>query len=175
MKKRTLLINLIILSLILFLSGNVFAQWDTSTSEDQMTGEKTCYATSSSVNSTEPMGFPYSDTKAWIGIGTDGSDEWVYIGFSESPNLTDTSIQDGYDKINTRIKWNEDEIEEKGLTQKWGSKFIHFQDNDYIISKIESSNTLLIELNWYGEDTVYYSFSLDGSAAAINEIRKEFE
>jgi hypothetical protein len=47
----------------------------------------------------EPIGFPYSNIKAVLGVGYDGVDEWVYIQFSQSPNLLNTTIRDGYDII----------------------------------------------------------------------------
>lgn len=177
MKKKILIINLIMFVLIFLATVNAFAEWRVSSSEDEMTGEKQYYAMSPSVKSTESMGFPYSSTNAWLGVGTDGDQEWCFIGFSETPNLTDASTKDGYNLIDTRIKWNDDsdKIENTKLTQSWGAKFLHFRSDEDIISKIEESNTLLIELGWYGEGDVYFDFSLKGSAAAINEIRNKFE
>ena len=169
---KTKLIKLTLLITIISLSLSVFAdnKWATHVSKDEMTEAKTWYAFSPSGGPVKKMSFPYEDTEAWLGIGCDGEDEWVYIGFNVSPNLTGTTTKDGYDLINTRIKWD-DQIEDITLTQSWGSRFLHFMDDESVISKIAKSKTVLLELNWYGEGKVYFRFPLDGSAAAINEIR----
>ncbi|MDO7976748.1 hypothetical protein [Oceanotoga teriensis] len=171
-KKLTIFL---ILSVFL-LSITVYAedQWDTSVSNDPMTGTKTWYANSPMVTSTETLDFPYSDVKAWIGIGYDGKEEWVYIGFTSSPNIVDTITKDGYNVINTRIKWD-DKIELISLRQEWGAKFIHFRDDKTIVSKISNSNTVLLELNWYSNGNVYFNFPLEGASSAIDKIYKEFE
>ncbi|NLY91868.1 MAG: hypothetical protein GX081_09755 [Firmicutes bacterium] len=169
------IIRLAMFITIIFLSLSVFAnnQWTTSVSKDEMTEAETWYAFSPSVGPVKKMSFPYGDTKAWLGIGCDGEDEWVYVGFTVSPNLTGTTTRDGYDLIYTRIKWD-DQIEDITLTQSWGSKFLHFTDDESVISKIAKSKSVLFELNWYGEGKVYFRFPLDGSAAAINKIRNAF-
>ena len=175
-KKKNINMVIIILVLSLTISATISAsaQWTTSVSKDEMDETETWYATSSYTSPTEKMSFPYGNIKAWLGIGYNGKQEWVYIGFNDSPNLTDTSIKDGYDLISTRIKWN-DEVENIVLTQKWGSKFIHFRDDKAIVSKINQSDTVLLELNWYGEGKVYFRFSLVGSSDAINKIHSAFE
>ena len=155
---------------LLLLPGQSAAKWSTSVSKDAMTGEKSCYAHSASTGPTERMGFPYNDVKAWIGIGSDGRSEWAYVGFSDSPNLTDTDIGDGYTKIRTRIKWD-DQVENVTMIQMWGAEFLHFENDNVIIKRIAESSTVLLELNWFGEGKTYFQFSLGGSSAAIAKIR----
>ena len=102
--------------ILVTLSIPVVAQWNVSNSTDEMTGEKSSYCSSSSIYPTKSMDFPYSDVKAWIGIGCDGDSEWAYIGFTTPPNLIGTDTQDSYDIVSTRIKWN-DNLEEQTFTQ----------------------------------------------------------
>lgn len=166
--------NIVILILVLSITAFASAQWEVSTSEDIMTGTETWYATSPFVNPVSKMKFPYGDTKAWLGIGHDGESEWVYIGFTNAPNLNDTTIKDGYNLIETRIKWDND-LEDVTLTQRWGSQFIHFRNYAEAIAKIGKSNTLLIELDWYGQGKVHFRFPLAGSADAIEEMRAAFK
>ncbi len=149
------------------------AKWRVTVSKDEMTGEEIWYALSPEVSSTEPMNFPYEDTKAVLGVGYNGEDEWVYIGFNVTPNPLDTTIGDGYYIITTRIKWD-DEIETTKLTQEWGSKYLHFTEDEEVVSKIINSDTMLLELNWYGEGKVYFRFPLEGAAEAIDEIYSKF-
>ena len=153
----------------MILSSHVTAQWDVTTSKDEMTGEISSYCSSPITAPTKIMSFPYGDTKGWLGIGCDGESEWVYAGFTNAPNLQDTEIGDGYNKIKTRIKFD-DEVQDVYMSQKWNSKFIHFYDVG-VIDKIMKANTILLELDWYGEGNVYFRFSGAGSTKAINQIR----
>ena len=163
--------RILLLGFLFILSGQMNAQWDVSTSKDEMTGDVSSYCSSPSTTSTKTMSFPYSDTRGWIGVGCDGNSEWVYVGFTEAPNLQNTSIGDGFNSISTRIKFD-DNVETVRMTQKWTSKFIHFNNDKDIIEKIINSNTVLIELDWYGEGSTYFRFNLGGSTKAINQIRQ---
>lgn len=116
------------------------------------------------------MGFPYNDVRAWLGVGCDGSNEWAYFGFSESPNITDDQTESSYSVIRTRVRWDHS-VENTALIQEWGAKFIGFHDDSAAIANIARANTVLLELNWYGEGRVYFEFSLKGSSAAVQQMR----
>lgn len=146
--------------------------WGTSSSKDKMTGKKSSYASSPTVDATKRMGFPYSDVKAWLGVGCDATSEWAYIGFNKAPNLSDTETKDGYNLIRTRVKWG-DKVVNVTLTQKWGASFIHFNDDKPAISNIVKYGSALVELKWHGEQGTYFEFPLKGSSAALKKIRKE--
>jgi hypothetical protein len=144
--------------------------WETSTSKDEMTGEMSAYMHSPEASSSKDMDFPYSDTKAWIGVGCNKKSEWAYVGFSNTPNLANTENEDGYHVINTRIKWDS-KIEKVALTQNWGADFLHFPDDSSTIKKLEASKTVLLELQWHGQQPTYFEISLEGTAKALSEIR----
>jgi len=165
---KVLVKNVIIILIVS--SSYCLGQWNVSISKDEMTGESTSYVSSPSIGSNKPMGFPYSDTKAWMGVGCDGKDYWVYFGFTNAPNLADTEIETGYNIIRTRIKWDEN-LESVKLTQKWQSKFLHFDDDKIILQKIINSKYVLLELDWYGEGKVYFKFPLEGANKALDEMR----
>ena len=137
-----------------------------------MTGKRQVFASSPTVHAVEKMDFPYHDVTAWLGVGCDGKDEWAYIGFSQAPNLTDTETESGYNRINTRIKWDE-AIQNVELIQQWGASFLHFLAERRAIAKMASSNSALLELDWYGQNHAYFNFPLDGAANAISEMRKQ--
>jgi RNA polymerase subunit RPABC4/transcription elongation factor Spt4 len=146
--------------------------WSTSTSKDEMTGKISAYASSPVKLPTKGMSFPYSDVHAWLGVGCNNENEWAYIGFNSQPNLANTETEDGYNVIKTRIKWNS-ELENVVLTQAWGAKFIHFRNGSAAIEKIVGSNSALLELQWHGEQSTYFDFSLNGSSRALSEIRSK--
>lgn len=161
---------IVIIVILVTLSMPVLAQWDVSNSTDEMTGKTTAYCSSPITYPTKSMDFPYSDTQAWLGIGCDGDTEWVYIGFTNEPNLLNTNTEDGYNAISTRIKWDDDLLNES-FTQIWGAKFIHFKNDWIAIQNVMKSNTLLVELNWHGNGKTYFKFNLAGSSKAIAEMR----
>lgn len=145
-------------------------QWRTSTSKHEMTGKFSAYAQSPSAAPSKKMDFPYHDVNGWIGVGCNSENEWVYFGFDSAPNLTKDKAKDGYNLIKTRVKWN-NQMENVSLTQDWGSRFIHFQNDSSAIAKIAASKTAMLELQWHGEQPAYLTFTLNGSSKAISEIR----
>ena len=145
--------------------------WSVRSSLDEMTGERSSYCSSKSTSATREMAFPYDDVSGSIVIGCDGQDEWAYVHFTEEPNLLGTIIGDGYHSIPTRIKFD-DSIERVYMTQTWGSKAIHFNDDYNIIRKIMKARTILLELEWYGNGKTYFEFSGTGSTGSINEMRQ---
>lgn len=147
--------------------------WRVSDSVDEMTGEQSFYSISQKIPPTNQMSFPYDDVVAWIGVGCSGTEEWAYIGFSTAPNLTNDETKDGYDKIYTRIKWD-DSIDNATFLQDWGDNFLNFYDfqgASEMINKLQNHGTLLLELEWYGEGNVYFKFPLEGAKESINSIR----
>jgi hypothetical protein len=148
--------------------------WRTQQSKDEMTGERTSYAMSSSTTSRSPMQFPYTGTTATLGVGCNKNSEWAYLIFSNAPNLLNTKISDGYNSISTRFRWD-DKIETMSLIQKWGATSIHFTgtDKNKAINYMIASNSVLVELDWYGENKTYFNMSLAGAGNAISKIRRE--
>jgi hypothetical protein len=148
------------------------SSWVNEQSRDEMTGKRSSYASSPTVASKAPMSFPYQNTKAWLAVGCDKGSEWAYIGFTQAPNLNDTKIQDGYNLITTRFKWN-DTVQTITLNQKWGAEFIHFQNPRDAIRRIAAGSTSVLELDWHGQQPVHFEFTLRGASAAVSAIRSE--
>jgi len=160
------------LLLCIALPAAVSAQWTNSVSKDEMTSEEVVFATSPRVPPSREMEFPYKDTEAWVGYMCDGKNEWVYLGFSNTPNLSNTETGDGFNYFSTRLKWG-DEVKKAPFSQKWGSSYINFSDGRDALKRLSSGSfdSLLLELDWYGNGVVYFKFSLDGAADAIAKAR----
>jgi len=176
-KSKALLILLFFLTLsfipISIIAPQVEAgqqKWTTTVSEDEMTGKTSAFAFSPRVGPTKPMSAPYSDVKAWLAVGCDNKNEWVYVGFTKVPNLSIRGTENGYQVFGTRVKWDET-IENETLTQAWGEKFIHFEGDRFAIQKIENGKSVLLEIPWHGSGKVYFKFDLNGSSDAIKHIR----
>lgn len=144
--------------------------WTVQTAKDKMTGKLTAFAHSPSTYPDKKMSFPYSDIKSWLGVGCDGEREWVYFGFNDSPNLTNTETMDGYNLIHTRIKWD-DKLERAFFSQDWGDQFIQFREDEQAVQNIAVSNNVMVELNWHGQQPALFEYSLHGSSKALKELR----
>ncbi len=147
------------------------ASWQVSTSRDPMTGELMAYANSPEAYPQKVMAFPYENVSSWLGVACTKNRMRAYVGFSESPNLIDTSPENGYSTLYPRIKWDND-LEYVEMLQNWGDKFLHFRNVPAAITKIRGANTVLLELNWYGSSPTYFKYSLNGSSSAVVEIKK---
>lgn len=158
-----------ITALLSFQSFSSDNNWVISYSEDEMTGEFSAYTSSLRVTPLKPMGFPYRNVNSWLGVGCNSGAFWVYLGFNEAPHISRSETRDGFDYIDTRVKWGEDVVNE-GLTQEWGSRFIHFSKVKDVLERIKSSKKLKVELNWYKQGKQYFEYDLSGSAKSIENI-----
>lgn len=155
--------------------------WKYHESKDEMSGETEYYASSPIVSATKKMDFPYSKTRAWIGVGCKKGEQWSYFGFTTSPNLNNTKTNSGHSSLSPRLKMG-DEIVKLDLTQKWGNKFLHVSgyysdvkynlgDNSFI-EKLKNNNSALLELDWHGNGSVYFKYPLQGSSKALSKLQK---
>jgi hypothetical protein len=148
--------------------------WSTSTSKDEMTGEFRAIAASPMTYPTKNTSLPYGRVSSWMTVGCVSSREnlLVSFGFSTAPYLTEGkgTTRDGYDSIHTRVKWDR-QVEDVTLIQFWGADadYIHFLDANAAIPKISASSTVLLELNWHGNNRTFFKYSLNGSSRAIAE------
>lgn len=147
------------------------ARWTHSTKRDEMTGDVSAFAFSARTKPTRPMSFPYTDVTAVMAFGCDGDSEWAYINFSDSPNLTNTETEDGYNTFTTRVRWDES-VENTRMLQEWGATSLHFRDGADAIRKMAAASEVLVELKWYGSGDVYFLFSMSGSSDAITSARQ---
>lgn len=141
-----------------------------SSDEDAITGEFTFYAISNSHRSISRMQWPYHNTESWIGYGCGKDAEWLFLGFSDAPNLTNTDVRDGYHLFDTRVRIDNN-VETAWFTQDWGSAFLGFKDDAPWIEKIMRGSTFRVELKWHGTQGVYFEYDLTGSASSIRQAR----
>ena len=75
--------------------------------KDPLTGEQRFFAISPRTPPTRPMDFPYNDVEAWLAFGCTGDSEWIYIGFSDRPNLDRVDTTREFEIIEGKIPDNE--------------------------------------------------------------------
>lgn len=144
--------------------------WSTSETVDEMTGVFSAYAVSKTVSPTKRMESPYGDVGLWVGVGCDSKSEWIYFGFTKTPIPLKTRWDGKTRVVSSLVKWD-DKIETVELTQEGGSKFLNFRIDAPAIAKLEASNFMLLEIQWYGQQKSHFKFDLEGSANALAEIR----
>jgi len=164
-----------------FTTSAAFGNWTTQSSTDEMTGEVTWYASSSSTKSTKPN----TDRTLSLGIGCSKDSEWAYFSFDTNPIMADDITMSGFNLSISQIKFNE-EVSFLQLKQYFGSRFLSVMyDNalvgvkdEYLtstefINNVSNANTSVVNFNLYGSGIVYYKPSLSGSSKAISYIRKK--
>lgn len=159
-------IYVILATLLLLIASPAHSGWKVSSKNDIMTGELSAFAISDWVPSVEPMGLPYNDVEAVLGVGCSGYKTWAYIRFTESPNILNDKTKDGYNLVPARLRWGS-RIKKMVLFQEWGGYSLGFRDDDEVIDTIKRSPDMLLELKWYGEGATHFKFSLEGASEAI--------
>lgn len=156
--------------------------WTHSQHEDEMSGEISYYASSKRVKPRRMMEFPYRDTVSSVHVVCKrGTSPRVHFWFSNAPNLTGDTTRSGYNDIQTRIRWDDDPVQNLRLTQTWGAKFLHVQylgsrtvsteKEQEFVRLVEGKTSLLLELSWYGSGRVHFLYDLTGAKDAIARIK----
>lgn len=159
------------LAACLFTPAAATAQWSVGVGTDRMSGEAFAYAYSPRVSPTTPMSFPYADTESNMAFSCNGDSESAYVSFTSEPNIANATIGDGYSTFESRIRWDDELLRVKFL-QSWGSETIGFLDSSSAIERMQASESVLLELSWYGEGPTLFLYSLEGAAAAIHQDRE---
>ena len=146
--------------------------WRLLRSKDEMTNEESIYIRSSSFSSISPMEFPYQSVTSWIGIGCKKDSRWVYIGFSESPNLSNTQTEDGYNTFRTKVRFD-DVVETLSFTQKWAADFIYPKNDEQFIRKLSASKNVRLALEWYGQREVYFDYQMHQFDKVLGEMKSD--
>lgn len=158
--------------LLITISFTTYAEWSTSTSEDEMSGLKSYYALSPQFSPTKPMTFPYKGTVSSIVVAcNEKGDYWAYFYFSKKPNISNDETQDGYSISDNRFKVDDD-LKRIGLSQSWGEKSMHVIKEDSFIDDIRHSDTILLELDWHDQGNVVFKYENTGSKEAIESTFK---
>ena len=141
------------------------AQWRMINFVDEFGDTVDSGAVSATVRSVRPMTFPYGDLTARIFV--DCNRAW--IRFSESPNLTGGSIQDGYTNFKVAVRVDGENIGRSTVRQQWGDKDLRFVDGSEAIAWLSSGSTFAIAVPWYGQSSAAFSWSLSGSSKMIRD------
>jgi hypothetical protein len=118
------------------------------------------------------MQYPYNQITASIGFGCDKSAEWMYVAFSEAPNIANVESDEELNIFSANISFD-NQPHEYAMTQKFGARFLHFMDDDWVSAKITESSSMTFAINWYQEGMARFDFPLTGSAAAIESARQK--
>lgn len=147
------------------------AQWETETVVDEMEETAAYYAYSPPTEPTRTLSPPYNNLRVKLVYACNSEAEWSYLYFNTSVNVQGEYDSNGAETFSGRIKWD-DEIETYQYRSRPGSDTAHFT-NGARPDKMMKHSRALVEVPWYGTESVYFDVSLTGSTAAINEIQAE--
>lgn len=151
-----------ILALALFLASPSAAVWGVNKEVDPFTDAKKCYAHSDRVRHDRVLNPPYNGTKAWLGVGSDATSSWAYIGFTFM-NIPESG------EIWLRYRTDK-EVGYLAVSEASGGRgFLKFSNDDNVIGIIRSANFMLIEVPFYGSHPAIFRFDLSGSSASISK------
>jgi len=166
MRKGMLVLTVVLISL---LATAVFGEWTLTYFTDEMTGQRTWYASSPISYPNSVMNFPYADACAWLIVLYNGENDLPLVLFNLIPTFLNTSIGDGYYLLSTRVKWN-NSVEQMEFYQPILGNGLFFIDYKRATKMIRASKTMRIELNWLGNGLVYFDFDLTGASKAIDNL-----
>ena len=155
----------IISGLLMLVPSQTAAQWRTINFVDEFGDVTGRGAVSAAVTSIRPMSFPYNDTTGTIMVNCDD----VWIRFSDSPNLVGGATRTGYDIHGFSVRLDGDDIGRWTARQAWGGNDLTLLNDAEAIAALSSGSTFAIALPWYGESSVAFSWSLNGSSGMIQE------
>ncbi len=139
--------------------------WSTTWFTNQWGERSSNGAMSRSVTADSPMGWPYSNVKAQLFVQCSRSASW--IRFTESPNLTAGDAQaGGYDVIRLRVRIDGNDTVWR-TTQEWGDDDIRLPS--IARSTFARAQTFRINLPWYGQGNVVFTWDLTGASEMISE------
>ena len=152
--------------------ASAYSDWEQTQNKDEMTGKEMFYIFTDWASPKYPMSFPYSKTKSVIAIACNKNGFLSYFNFTSQPNINNSETKDGYNKIVTRIKFD-DTLEDIALTQDWGSKSLFVYNEKAFIKSIENTNEILLELSWHGNSRVYFKYFTEGASKEIKRLKSK--
>ena len=116
----------------------------------------------------EPLKFPYSNTKAGLGVMcTDGS-LYTYISLNHAIGVDGLDHYKNVYKFTTRVKWG-DQIETTDFVQEsYMSNTLYFKESVKTLEKIIKHDKVLVEFHL--DDTAYFEISLKGADKAVKTM-----
>jgi hypothetical protein len=118
------------------------------------------------------MAYPYSKLTAQVGLGCDESGEWMYVSLSDAPNIANVETEEKANRFIAKITFDEQTYEYE-MTQTFGSRSLHFRDDNVVSAWLLSSSSMVFEIDWHREGKVRFDFPLAGSAEAIAGAREK--
>lgn len=157
----------IFVSMLICASQQALGQWSTISFVDAF-GDTTGHgAVSPKTGSIRAMSFPYGDVTASIVVDCDQA----WIRFDDSPNLVggDFIGSNGWQRYSILVRFNGGTAERFSVSQSPGGNDLYFDDGK-IASLIASgsSSTIAVALQWCGEGSVAFEWSLARATDAIS-------
>ena len=152
------------------------SEWRVGHQMDRMTEEPVWFASSKWIGPEEPTRPPFDNLRSTIGFECAAEGEWIGMAFSEVPRLrrTQAYLFEETRYVELRIRWDQT-VTKMRFDYEPGDMYLQFHEADEAVRRLKQSKTVLVELPWEGEESVYLRFSLTGSRNAIERAQDQCE
>ena len=152
------------------------SEWRVGHQMDRMTEEPVWFASSKWIGPEEPTRPPFDNLRSTIGFECAAEGEWIGMAFSEVPRLrrTQAYLFEETRYVELRIRWDQT-VTKMRFDYEPGDMYLQFHEADEAVRRLKQSKTVLVELPWEGEESVYLRFSLTGSRNAIERAQDQYE
>ena len=156
--------------------------WSTSSTTDVMTEVKSYHAISNQTVPIEPLGFPYSDVKTYMGLSCQPSNGFqVYFVFNKT-NIPNKRVKNGNWYIDARVKFDDNIDTYPLLLVEEAEDSLYFTNSSLpvldiqkktdrsILGRLLDSQSILLELEYHNNGYVYFQYDLNGRDEIIKTL-----
>ena len=142
--------------------------WTNGTFTDELTDEKTVYASSKPAYNKfgNRVVKSYAIVTCYDGVLSS------YLNFSSKPIITGDETGNGYSTSRNVVRYG-DEYITLAMYQTWGAKSLHLMNDAKFIGVMKSSNSIKVQLNIYTQGSVVFEYDMTGSSKAITKVANE--
>ena len=173
-----LIVSIVVLTFTGYSQNKQNNEWVVNSTTDSFTGEVRWHASSPAGSANFSKSSPYFGTKSYFHYTCNSIGNWAYVSF-DALNLENGKSQ-GNSMIHyqSRIKWD-DNISDVLFEGKLGYDGLVFKiptSIDFvntIYTNLLSSKTVSIELKWYGQGNIIFTYPMDGAITAVTKALTE--
>ena len=113
----------------------------------------------------KPLSFPYSNPIVYLYFDCDDK---TFVLRNSANILSGGDTQDGYDTYFFRVKFGDEKIIRRRVTQTWGSEFFYLGTLDLNFLHSTENKTLTIQIHHFQDGFRHYSFDMSDFDSSVS-------